>query len=90
MNCIQSLMSLSDFHDGLLSNVETAQVRAHLTLCPSCQEVFHDLELIVTTAAELRDEDCVTCPSEKVGWQRLQMAALNSSGSAVGQQWLGR
>jgi len=88
MNCAKNLTLLSDFHDGLLNNVETAQVQTHLMLCLSCREVFHDLELIVSAAAELRDENCVTCPSEKVSWQQIQTTALNFPDSAGGQQWL--
>ncbi|MGE0128277.1 MAG: anti-sigma factor [Blastocatellales bacterium] len=88
MNCTRNLTLLSDFHDGLLDNIETAQVRTHLMLCLSCREVFHDLELIVSAAAELRDENCGACPSEKVSWQQVQTAALNSPDSAGGQQWL--
>ena len=87
MNCTKSRTLLSDFHDGLLNNIETAQVQTHLMLCLSCREVFHDLELIISAAAELRDENSVTCPNEKAGWQRLQSAALNSTDSAGGQQW---
>lgn len=88
MNCTKSITLLSDFHDGLLNTIETAQVRAHLMFCLSCREVFHDLELIVSAAAELRDDNCVTCPSEKTGWQQLRTAALNCPDSAGGQQWL--
>lgn len=90
MNCTKSVVLLSDFHDGLLNDMETAQVRTHLLICRSCREISHDLELIIAAAAELRDEGSVTCPNEKVSWQRFESVALKSTESAGGQQWLRR
>jgi predicted anti-sigma-YlaC factor YlaD len=90
MNCAKNTTLLSDFHDGLLSDIDSARVRTHLMLCRSCREVFHDLELIISTAAELRDENSVTYPQEKAGWQRFQSAALNFVDPAGSQQWLRR
>jgi len=90
MNCAKNVILLSDFHDGLLNVIETARVRAHLMMCRSCREVSRDLELIISAAAELRDESYVTGPNEKVSWQRFESAALKSIGFAGGQQWLRR
>ena len=90
MNCAKSIRLLSDFHDGSLNVIETAKVWMHLMACLSCREIFRDLDLIVTAAAELRDKDCVTYPNEKVSWRRLELAALNSTDFAGGQQWLRR
>lgn len=88
MKCAKNLTLLSDFHDGLLSGAEAASVRTHLMLCLSCREIFHDLELIVSAAAELRDEDHVTCHNEKVSWQQIRATALSLPESARGQQRL--
>ncbi|MGH9766237.1 MAG: anti-sigma factor family protein [Blastocatellia bacterium] len=90
MNCTNYRRLLSDFHDGLLKDVETSQVRTHLMICLPCREIFHDLELIVTAAAELYDETCVTCPDETASWKQFELAALNSAGVAGSQQWLRR
>jgi hypothetical protein len=59
---------------------------AHLTLCPSCQEAFHDLEMIVSVAAELRNEGCEAYPGEEVGWRRLEAAMLSTADLAVGRK----
>jgi len=90
MNCTKNLILLSDFHDGLLNGKETARVRTHLTICASCREISHDLELIIAAAAELRDEGSVTCPNENVSWQRFASVALKGAEAAGGQQWLRR
>jgi len=88
MNCAKNVILLSDFHDGLLNEVENAQVRAHLTLCRLCREISHDLERIISAAAELRDESHVTCPNEQVSWRRFESVALQGADSAGSQQWL--
>jgi uncharacterized protein YbaR (Trm112 family) len=62
----------------------------HLMICPSCRGIFHDLELIVSTAAELRDKGPVTCPDDKAGWRRFESATLNSADLAVNRRWLRR
>jgi len=90
MICTQNITLLSDFHDGLLSEIETAQIRTHLTMCPSCRAISQDLEQIITAAAELRDKDCATGPNEKASWRQFELAALNSPDVRGGQQWLRR
>ena len=90
MNCAKSLKLLSEYHDGSLNVIEAVRVRMHLMICPSCRGIFHDLELIVSTAAELRDKSPVACPDDKAGWLRFESAALNSAGLAVNRRWLRR
>jgi predicted anti-sigma-YlaC factor YlaD len=90
MNCAKSLKLLSEYHDGSLNVIEAVRVRMHLMICPSCRGIFHDLELIVSTAAELRDKSPVTCLDDKAGWRRFESAALNSADLAVNRRWLRR
>ena len=74
MDCVKSIMLLSDFHDGALNQEEQAQLRAHLALCPPCKGIFRDIDTIVTAAGKLRDEQGITFPDENVLWQRMQIA----------------
>ena len=90
MNCTKSVKLLSDYHDGSLNRVESARVRLHLMTCFSCREISHDLELIISAAAELRDKSYVTCPDEKLSWRRFESAALKGADSAGGRQWARR
>ncbi len=90
MNCTKSVKLLSDYHDGSLKKIESAQVRLHLMTCLKCREIAHDLELIISAAAELRDKSHVPCPDEKLSWRRLESAALKGADSAGGRQWLRR
>ncbi len=92
MNCADNRKLLSDFYDGLLTEMETERVRKHMMICMPCREIFRDLEQIVTAAAELHDhdKDCDTCPNEKVSWRQFELAALNATDFAEGRQWLRR
>jgi len=90
MNCAKSLKLLSEFHDGSLNVIEAVRVRMHLMTCPSCREIFHDLELIVSAAAELRDKNPVACPDDKAGWRRFELAALNPTDPVGNRRWLRR
>ena len=90
MNCAKSLKLLSEYHDRSLNVIEAVRVRMHLMICPSCRGIFHDLELIVSTAAELRDKSSVACPDDKAGWRRFELAALNSTDLAGNRRWLRR
>ncbi len=74
MDCVKSIMLLSDFHDGALNQEEQAQVRAHLALCSPCKGIFRDIDTIVTAASKLRDEQGIAFPDENVLWQRMQIA----------------
>ncbi|MGH9753385.1 MAG: anti-sigma factor family protein [Blastocatellia bacterium] len=76
MNCAKCLKLLSDYHDGSLNVMEVTRVRMHLMICPSCRRIFHDLELIVATAIELRDKSPGACPDGKAGWRRFESAVL--------------
>lgn len=93
MICTQNITLLSDFLDGLLNEIETAQIRAHLSRCLSCREISQDLERIITAAAELRNNDCATGPNERASWRHfelVELAALKSPDAPGGQQWLRR
>ena len=88
MNCAKSLKLLSEYHDGSLNVIEAVRVRMHLMICPSCRGIFHDLEMIVSTAAELRDKSSVACPDDNAGWLQFESAALNSTNLAGNRRWL--
>jgi predicted anti-sigma-YlaC factor YlaD len=75
MNCAKSLKLLSDYHDGSLNVIEAVRVRMHLMICPSCRGIFHDLELIINAAAELRDKSPSGCPDDRAGWRRVESDA---------------
>jgi predicted anti-sigma-YlaC factor YlaD len=75
MNCAKSLKLLSDYHDGSLNVIEAVRVRMHLMICPSCRGIFHDLEQIISTAAELRDKSAAAWPDDKAGWRRVESNA---------------
>jgi predicted anti-sigma-YlaC factor YlaD len=77
MDCAMSIMLLSDYHDGLLPEPERTLVREHLTVCLVCKGIYDDLELIVTTALELRQDGNIVFPEEKV-WQRLGLGRRKS------------
>ncbi|HEX2489949.1 MAG TPA: hypothetical protein VHR27_11115 [Blastocatellia bacterium] len=51
---------------------------------------MHDLELIVSAAAELRDKSPGACPDDKTGWRRFESAALKSAATAGNRRWLRR
>jgi len=90
MNCAKSLKLLSEYYDESLNIIEAVRVRMHLMICPSCRGIFHDLELIVSAAAELRDKSPGACPDDKAGWRRFELAALNSTAPARNRRWLRR
>jgi predicted anti-sigma-YlaC factor YlaD len=75
MNCAKSLKLLSEYHDGSLNVIEAVRVRTHLMKCSSCRGIFHDLEQIISTAAELRDKSPAACPDGKAGWRRFETDA---------------
>ena len=90
MKCTKNVKLLSDYHDGSLNMIETARVRMHLMICPSCRGIFHELELIISAAAELRDKSPGACPDDKAGWRRFELAALKSAAPAGNRRWLRR
>jgi hypothetical protein len=75
MNCAKSLKLLSEYHDGLLNVLEAVRMRMHLMKCAACRGIFHDLELIVSVAAELRDKSPGGCLDDKAGWRRVESDA---------------
>ena len=74
MECAESVALLSDFRDGALGEVMMIQVREHLACCPPCEAVYRELDIIVTTAGDLRDGQGVSCPDENVLWARMRIA----------------
>lgn len=74
MDCVKSIMLLSDFHDGALTQEEQAEVQAHLAMCSPCKGIFRDIDTIVIAASGLRGEEGITFPDENVLWQRMQIA----------------
>jgi predicted anti-sigma-YlaC factor YlaD len=75
MNCAKNLKLLSEYHDGSLNVIEAARVRMHLMICPSCRGIFHDLERIISTAAELRDKSPGAFPEDKDCWRQVESHA---------------
>ncbi len=71
MDCAQSLELLSEYRAGALDESNRNGISAHLSLCPTCDDVFKDLDSIVIAAAILRDEAEVTFPDESLLWQRM-------------------
>jgi hypothetical protein len=65
MNCVELRQSLAEVEDG-----GSAQQRAHLRACPACSALVRDLNLIVTTAGQLRAADD---PSPRV-WNSIEIA----------------
>lgn len=65
MNCVELRQSLAVVEDG-----RSVQQRAHLRACPACSALVRDLNLIVTTAGQLRAADD---PSPRV-WNAIEIA----------------
>ena len=65
MNCVELRQSLAEVEDG-----SGVQQRAHLRACPACSALVRDLNLIVTTAGQLRAADD---PSPRV-WNSIEIA----------------
>jgi len=65
MNCVELRQSLAEVEDG-----GSVQERAHLRACPACSTLVRDLNLIVTTASQLRAADD---PSPRV-WNSIEIA----------------
>lgn len=65
MNCVELRRSLAEVEDG-----GSVQQRAHLRACPACSTLVRDLNLIVTSAGQLRAADD---PSPRV-WNSIEIA----------------
>jgi len=65
MNCVELRQSLAEVEDG-----GSVQQRAHLRACPACSALVRDLNLIATTAGQLRAADD---PSPRV-WNSIEIA----------------
>jgi anti-sigma factor RsiW len=71
MNCEKCHELLSDFLDGTLSKDARAQLGRHLEECLSCASARAELEAIVATAHESR-EQLVAPPDERAMWLRIR------------------
>ena len=71
MECAESVALLSEFREGTLNEMLLMDVRAHLSECPPCMDVFTDLETIVIAASGLRTDQEIPFPDETVLWQRM-------------------
>ncbi|MGC1450046.1 MAG: anti-sigma factor [Candidatus Sulfotelmatobacter sp.] len=65
MNCLELQASLAEIEDG-----NSAQQRAHLKTCPECSALVKELNLIASSAIELRAADE---PSPRV-WNSIEIA----------------
>jgi hypothetical protein len=65
MNCVELHQSLAE-----VENSSSAEQQAHLAGCPACSTLVADLNLIISTAAELREVDE---PSSRV-WNSIAIA----------------
>jgi hypothetical protein len=65
MNCVELHQSLAEVEDS-----SSAEQQAHLAGCPACSTLVADLNLIISTAAELREVDE---PSPRV-WNSIAIA----------------
>ena len=67
MNCVELRQSLAEVEDG-----GSVQQRAHLRACHACSALVRDLNLIVTTAGQLRAADD---PSPRV-WNSIEIGGI--------------
>ena len=65
MNCVELQASLAEIEDG-----SSAEQRAHLKTCPECSALVEELNLIASSAIELRAADE---PSPRV-WNSIEIA----------------
>jgi hypothetical protein len=70
MNCENCQELLSDYIDNLLDAKKTACVKAHLTLCRECAEVYEDFSKILGLCnLEITEE--IPPPNEQALWCRI-------------------
>src|ERR1700682_6545576 len=65
MNCVELEQSLAEIEDA-----SAAEQRAHLATCPRCLELLAELNLIMSTASQLREANE---PSPRV-WNSIEIA----------------
>src|SRR5437016_6502714 len=65
MNCVELQKSLAEAEDG-----GSAEQRAHLKVCPACLALLAELNLITSTASQLREGNE---PSPRV-WNSIEIA----------------
>src|ERR1700686_1477982 len=89
MNCVELHQSLAEVEDS-----SSREQQAHLAGCPACSTLVADLNLIISTAAELREVDE---PSPRV-WNSIAIALRQerlirppgesrSLGASFGPRW---
>jgi hypothetical protein len=69
MNCVELQASLAEMEDGSTA-AHTSQQRSHLKTCPECSALVAELNLIASTAIELRGANE---PSPRV-WNSIEIA----------------
>lgn len=70
MNCENCQELLSEFIDNQLDAKKTARVKAHLTLCRECAEVFEDFSNILGVC-DLNIHEEIPPPNEQALWCRI-------------------
>ena len=70
MKCETCQELLSEFIDGQLSEKTVARVKAHLTLCLRCKEIYEDFSGILG-ACDLELPEDVVLPNEQALWCRI-------------------
>ena len=71
MDCTESIILLSEFHDDALDEHRRVEVQTHLSDCPPCADVLRDLDEIVHRAVTLREYQEINFPDEDVLWLRM-------------------
>jgi hypothetical protein len=70
MNCENCQELLSDYIDNQLDEKKTARIKAHLTLCRECAEVYEDFSKILGLCnLEITEE--IPPPNEQALWCRI-------------------
>lgn len=70
MNCENCQELISEYIDNLLDEKRTARVKAHLTLCRDCAEVYEDFASIINVY-DLEIAEEIPPPNEQALWCRI-------------------
>lgn len=70
MNCENCQNFLSLFLDGELDETNSAGIKAHLSLCAACSEIYEDFASIVGVCAEKAREE-IPPPNSQALWCRI-------------------
>jgi len=71
MDCQESIILLSEYHDGSLSEPVGIEVRIHLDGCPPCADIYRELDEIISWAIQLRENQQLDFPDENTLWLRM-------------------